>query len=142
MQTFLPYPDYLRSAEVLDRQRLGKQRVEVVQILNALHEITDGWRNHPATRMWRGHEPQLAEYGLAICEEWIGRGYQDTCKPKIEQHLEWATSGEFTLTKPLWFGDPAFHLAHQSNLLRKDPKHYGQYFPDVPTDLEYIWPVD
>ena len=26
MQTFLPYPDFKRSAEALDRQRLGKQR--------------------------------------------------------------------------------------------------------------------
>jgi len=28
MQTFLPYPDFARSAAVLDRQRLGKQRLE------------------------------------------------------------------------------------------------------------------
>ena len=26
MQTFLPYPDFFRSAEVLDVRRLGKQR--------------------------------------------------------------------------------------------------------------------
>lgn len=30
MQTFLPYPDFVESASVLDRQRLGKQRVEVI----------------------------------------------------------------------------------------------------------------
>ena len=28
MQTFLPYEDFRASARVLDRQRLGKQRVE------------------------------------------------------------------------------------------------------------------
>ena len=38
MQTFLPYPDFARSAAVLDRQRLGKQRVEVLQILKDGHE--------------------------------------------------------------------------------------------------------
>lgn len=28
MQTFLPYQNFVASARVLDRQRLGKQRVE------------------------------------------------------------------------------------------------------------------
>lgn len=36
MQTFLPYPDFEKSAYSLDRQRLGKQRVETLQIMQAL----------------------------------------------------------------------------------------------------------
>ena len=36
MQTFLPFPDFVASARSLDRLRLGKQRVETLQILNAL----------------------------------------------------------------------------------------------------------
>ena len=36
MQTFLPYSNYPASARVLDNKRLGKQRVEVLQILKAL----------------------------------------------------------------------------------------------------------
>ena len=35
MQTFLPYPDFARSARCLDNRRLGKQRVESYQILRA-----------------------------------------------------------------------------------------------------------
>jgi len=35
MQTFLPYPDFLQSLQSLDNKRLGKQRVETFQILNA-----------------------------------------------------------------------------------------------------------
>lgn len=145
MQTFLPYPDYILSAAVLDTKRLGKQRVEVLQILNTLHEIPTesgrprGWNNHPAVKMWRGHELQLCEYGLVICEQWIKRGYKDATTAKIEQHLDWAESGN--MLKPGWFGDTAFHLSHQSNLLRKDPAHYGPLFPGVPDDLPYIWPV-
>ena len=38
MQTFLPYADFERTAAVLDVRRLGKQRVEVLQICNALHK--------------------------------------------------------------------------------------------------------
>lgn len=143
MQTFLPYPDYEQSAHVLDRQRLGKQRVEVLQILNILHEIQGakmGWVNHPAVKMWRGYEPQLCAYGIAVCEEWLARRYNDTCLDKIKQHLEWAISAPFDY--PPWFGNEAFHLSHQSNLLRKDPDHYRKYFGDkVPLDLPYVWPV-
>lgn len=36
MQTFLPYPDFRQSAKVLDRARLGKQRVECLQLARAI----------------------------------------------------------------------------------------------------------
>lgn len=36
MQTFLPYADFSMSAKCLDYRRLGKQRVEAMQILNAI----------------------------------------------------------------------------------------------------------
>ncbi len=70
MQTFLPYPDFARSAAVLDPARLGKQRVETLQILRALELFDYGWSNHPAVGMWRGHTPALVSYGLACVGEW------------------------------------------------------------------------
>ena len=36
MQTFLPYSNFQKSAEVLDWRRLGKQRVEGMQIINTI----------------------------------------------------------------------------------------------------------
>ena len=36
MQTFTPYGDFEASLRVLDQKRLGKQRVEVIQIIRAL----------------------------------------------------------------------------------------------------------
>lgn len=137
MQTFLPYPDYEKSARVLDRDRLGKQRVEVMQILKALTDPTAGWQNHPATKMWRGYEAQLSFYGVRVCGEWISRGYADTCALKIVT-LHVADPGA---PLPPWMGDDALHVSHQSNLLRKDPDHYGPFFPGVPDDLPYVWPV-
>jgi len=145
MQTFLPYPDYIESAKVLDRQRLGKQRVEVLQILKCLIGEGGAWEKHPAVLMWRGFEPALIRYGLQICIEWGERGYSDTCFDKIAEFAErfpWNGSSsplEFP-PDPSWFGDPDFHLSHQSNLVRKDPAHYGPLFPGVPDDLPYVWP--
>ena len=48
MQTFLPFPDFQQSAAVLDHVRLGKQRVEALQILRALVIPEYGWQSHPA----------------------------------------------------------------------------------------------
>lgn len=149
MQTFLPYPDFAASAGVLDQRRLGKQRVEVLQILRALvSDPGSGWRHHPAVRMWRGYEEALAAYGVAACRAWRARGYADTCERKYLEELahlgvrrirsqeELARAGAL----PPWLGDPALHRSHQSALVRKDPAWYGPRFPGVPPDLPSAWP--
>ena len=134
MQTFLPYPHFHESAKVLDYRRLGKQRVETLQLLKALN--TGGaWSNHPAAKMWRGYEDALVYYGVTMCREWIGRGYKDTCLPKIQAYAKYPL-----LVEPTWLGDEQFHAAHRSNLLRKDPSHYGQFGWTESADLPYIWP--
>lgn len=147
MQTFLPYKSFQRSAEVLDRARLGKQRVENMQIAMALVSESGtktGWKYHPAVKMWRGHEMALMAYQVAICNEWTSRGYKDTCLEKtralIDKFIE--REGEVGHNfEPSWLGDEEFHKAHQSNLLRKKPEHYEKFFTDVPDDLPYVWPV-
>ena len=48
--------------------------------------------------------------------------------------------GTKTITLPKWLGDESFHLSHQSNLLRKKPEHYGQFFMGIPNNLPYVWP--
>lgn len=140
MQTFLPYADYAESAAVLDYRRLGKQRVETYQLLRALNGETRGWVNHPAARMWDGYEYQLAVYGLTVTREWIRRGYKDTMLERFEQLVELYRDSN-NLTVPAWLGTPAFHLSHQSNLVRKLPEFYKPLFPDVPDNLEYVWPA-
>lgn len=140
MQTFLPLPGFKASARVLDRQRLGKQRVEAWQILNALTGASQGWRNHPAVRMWRGREFALASYGVAICLEWRRRGYKDSMLPRFLDAIRDLQLRAASPHMPTWLGDPAFHEAHRSNLIRKDPTFYGPLFPDTRTGLDYVWP--
>jgi len=140
MQTFLPYADFKKSASVLDRQRLGKQRVENLQILKALLNPDYGWQNHPAVKMWQGHLISLLDYQTSICSEWIGRGYKDTCLEKSFALLD-EFGGDHRIVAPSWLGNDTLHISHQSNLLRKLPEHYGQYFPNVSDNLEYYWPI-
>ena len=132
MQTFLPYSSFIESARCLDYRRLGKQRVEARQILNALHRTTGGWVNHPAVRMWRGHEGSLVLYSNCMIAEWIRRGFKNSM-PLLVPHEP--------IIPPPWLGNESFHLSHRSNLVRKEPKFYGKQWPDVSPDLPYVWPV-
>jgi pyrimidine dimer DNA glycosylase len=149
MQTFLPYPGFAATAAVLDPRRLGKQRVETIQVLRALTVAGHGWRHHPAATMWAGYEEALTRYGLDICEAWCTTGRQDTCRATLLEDLqnaiglqrarlqpELASANEL----PPWLGDTPFHIGHQSALVRKDPAYYRPHFPDVPDDLPYVWP--
>lgn len=132
MQTFIPYTDFDLCARALDYRRLGKQRVECKQILNAIERGSGGWANHPATRMWRGYEPALRQYMRAIILEWISRGYKN--------NMEIPEPEDYEL--PPWWGREEIHASHRSALLEKDFEFYYEKWKweDEPK-IEYVWPV-
>jgi hypothetical protein len=149
MQTFLPVADFEESARLLDSPRLGKQRVETLQVLRALELPDYGWTSHPVVRMWRGRTPALVAYGLAMVRVWRERGFADTTHTLIAEFApdvvgvpqeELARAGML----PSWVGDEALHLSHRSNLLAKEPDFYlplfGPLFGAEPEDLPYVWP--
>lgn len=131
MQTFLPYPSFEQSARVLDYRRLGKQRVEAYQILQALADSSYGWQNHPAVNMWRGYSDALIAYYYVICMEWIQRGYAHNMPILLPR-------GDFKL--PFWLGNAEFHYAHRSKLYQKNPQFYYGWTGIKPVD--YVWPVE
>lgn len=81
--------------------------------------------------MWRGYEIALAQYQGVMIREWIARGYNNT--------MDWidpATDGPL----PHWHDDERVYASHRSNLLRKDPQHYGQFGWTEGPDLPYHFP--
>lgn len=161
MQTFVPYPDAAKSAAVLDQKRLGKQRVETLQLLLWLHAVKiENWDSrfiapriskwtHPAMQMWSGSERALLRYQDAFCDEWTSRGFKDTCKEKSHYVVELINSDSASEEWPTWWGNLEMHKSHRSNLVFKDRTFYGSIFPnELPKDeldlkssyLEYIWP--
>jgi hypothetical protein len=150
VQTFLPYPDFLASARALDSRRLGKQRVEAIQVLRALTRPVYGWKHHPVVKMWHGYEEALTRYGLDMCAAWGATGRADTCAVTLAADLETSTGTSVVRTQetlaaagelPPWLGDPDLHRSHRSALLRKDPGYYRALFPGDPDDLPYVWPA-
>jgi hypothetical protein len=149
MQTFLPVADFEDGARLLDSPRLGKQRVETLQILRALELPDYGWASHPVVRMWRGRTPALVAYGLAMVRVWRERGFADTTATQIGEFApdvvgaaqpDLAAAGLL----PSWVGDEALHRSHRSNLIAKDPDFYRPRFTELfgtePDDLPYVWP--
>ena len=131
MQTFLPFPDFKKSAKALDNKRLGKQRVEVLQILNTLKK-GNKWANHPAVRMWKGHGCALAKYGNACLDEWKRRGFASNMKP---------LKGSDSCSMPSWFGRKDVHDSQKARLFQKDPGYYGRFARYAQGYTGYVWPV-
>lgn len=134
MTTFLPYADFRQSARVLDRARLGKQRVETLQIVRS-HLQKGGWANHPATLMWAGYTRALIEYGLVICDEWIRRGYRDSVQEQLSELVF-----TFDYDMPPWLGDERLHQSHRNVLLKKDPDWYSHFGWKPSVFTFYYWP--
>ena len=139
MQTFLPYEDFTLSAQILDYRRLGKQRVEALQIYNVLVDNPTlqgnkykGWRRHPAVLMWEGYEEALLLYKNKMIEEWILRDYNNTME---------LVGLPDSIKMPSWIGDNRVHASHRSNLLRKDLEYYSKYRWKEPRNMEYYWPI-
>ena len=128
MQTFLPYESFEDTAKVLDYRRLGKQRVEGMQIIQTI-ENQNGWKNHPIVKMWTPYVPALKQYTNIIITEWIGRGYNNNMEFYDIDNVEY----------PDWLGDKRFHASHRANLLRKDFDWYSQFEWTENSESPYLW---
>ena len=157
MQTFMPLASFIDTAACLDQRRLGKQRIEGLQLLrtcfNRRQNLDIPWAMHPACKMWVGYEEALAAYTLTMCREWKRRSYLDTTTDEVLQFWQEQTGedkvrtfGELRKTNdvPPWFGDVDFHESHMAALLRKDALFYWYKFkgaiPSCGVWAPYMWP--
>jgi hypothetical protein len=140
MQTFLPYPSFGQSLECLDTKRLGKQRLEAMQLVNSILKLRDdpnakvGWANHPARKMWFNHLDALKLYHNYSLQVWTKRGYINNMK-YYDLDIE-------NIVMPDWIGDNRVHASHRSNLLRKDFSFYSKFGWSEPSNLPYFWPIE
>lgn len=157
MQTFLVDTDYSKTASALDNKRLNKQALEAWQImmtnlrLDPQGEFREpkGWRNHPAAKMWAGHEVELLKYIEAMTTEWVSRGYKTTILDKAKATIEVARKQGLLEDegRPQWMGTITFMdltSSHRLALLAKNYQWYSQFnWPEdpgyEPTEYEYVW---
>lgn len=162
---FIIVPDIQKTAEMLDYKRLGKQRVEAFQIINCLDEydrtgnITQGWKNHPATKSWMGFTNHLKVYFNIITREWVKRGYTNNMSfYEIDEtpynivdcgfdgkSITYDASKFNIYSFPFWVSFYPFYMSHQAALCRKNPQHYKFLLkPELNYFLNfgYFWPCN
>jgi hypothetical protein len=160
MQTFIPLQTFAGSANVLDDQRLGKQRIEAAQILGILlgysYSVADerfvpddrtSAASHPAVLMWRGSEKGLAKYLEAMCWEWKHRGFHDHVWDRAHSLLGLIDLESYGV--PDWLDGDEVCSSHRAVLLGKDRQHYSQFgWKETPAVKDrvtgrwpYVWPV-
>jgi len=131
MQTFIPYPDFRRTAEVLDNKRLGNQAYNECRVL-----INGGWPNHPASKMWQGYDSALARYAIELLEE-LARRTAEWYGDHIAYYSVFINDDRM----PPWWGDDRVHASHRAALLHKYPTWYSQFNWTEEPSLDYYWPV-
>lgn len=133
----MPVPNFTEIARILDWRRLSKQRVEARQILDGfLNPVKNGWKNHPASRMWTGHLPALAQYMNCMIKEWINRGYNNTMKLSD-------LPDKNIVVYPSWLGTEKYHSAYRAILLAKNYEYYSKFgWREIPNIAIWPYPVD
>jgi len=133
MQTFLPYADFRESAKALDNKRLNKQILECYQILNVLYneDPRAGWRNHPAVKMWRGHEGALYTYTINMVQEADKRGIKTDKNKANLLMIALQRAATWNEKLPAWFNNQDIiarvTTTHKANLYRKDDAYYHDF---------------
>lgn len=147
VNTFCLDNDPKVCAKLLDYRRLGKQRVEAMQIIDAINSLESNdekvaWKNHPAVKMWMHSDTKIQKQYLnalkyylnCMIDEWVNRGYKNEMKHKkvIEPVI-----------MPWWFTNKYIQLTHKCSLMRKDEKYYSFLETDETKEnikYGYIWP--
>ena len=158
MQTFISDTNLIKNFLNLDNKRLGKQRRESVFILEAiLKQNKEGYKNHPAVKMWKGYEGYLLFVYLFVnMKIWKNKNFNNVKTQEDYEELSKLLLNKFKcflskllpfifIRKLIWKKPPwitkEFIEAHRSKLIRKKPEHYRSLFPDTKEGLEYIWPI-
>jgi Pyrimidine dimer DNA glycosylase len=140
MLTFLPMIGFFKSLRELDDARLGKQRQDALNILEALL-APEKSRSDPSTpniQMWAGFEYTLAVYGMSACSVWQNeRGNRDKLAFEIHAVIDPYPKD---LLEPPWLGDLNFHRSHRSYLIHKYPDFYAARWPNTPERMPLLWP--
>ena len=144
MQVFLPENTFAKCAEVLDTKRLVKQLLEGRQIMTVLagESTSNGWKNHPAVKMFKGYEVTLVAYLAAIRDEMNDRGYKwEKNWAVIEDIYNRHYKGD-PQPWPYWMQDKEswnrVMITHRGRLWEKDSAHYSDYEAEGQKFMNYV----
>jgi hypothetical protein len=140
VRTYIPFDSMEKNAHTLELTEVQESIVSGLAVFNYRHEVGGGkykkLEGHPTVQLWGDHVSWLAtyigeliDYGsqrFSLTTDWFHFREQELAK-----HIEWFSSGEFSMEMPPWWGDEKFHRAERSSLIILDPFTYREKFPEV-----------
>nr|QBK89997.1 MAG: putative endonuclease [Pithovirus LCPAC101] len=137
--TYTKFNKSNKSNNNIKNKKMKNIEYTVQSVLSGTDHIyfTGGFAYHPAVAMWLDHEDALKSYINSCICEWENRGFKNSMKKYIVKNKN--------IICPRWVYDVDMHTNHKSNLLTKEMERneapwYINMFPDVPTNIEYMWP--
>lgn len=152
LNTWLPYDNYAESADILTDRHIFMQLQDCTKLLYWLTEMPLNRRTpskaqleHPCVIQWRGYVPSLYDYTLEIMMVAYERSSLTNKQEQISEMAENINILDGLVSNmkeetPSWLGNEDYHLSHKSNLIRLSRSAYESIWPDVPDNLELIWP--
>ena len=116
MQVFVPFPSPIEVAKCLDKKRLNKQVIESRQILNAIDGTSNGWKNHPIVKMYKGNTNWLSNYTRTLF--YYGHGKKLLARLYSDQADKYFRPSFLT---------EEFCNQHKRRLFTKSPSLYPQF---------------
>jgi hypothetical protein len=133
---WLPYANLRKNLEVMTVDHVYDV---VYEGLQCLRDVISGVSGRDV-RAWRNRPGGLFFYVKLADEELQNRRL--TGEPQVLKMFS-RLNNNFPMSPlmPTWFGDPDFHLAQRSHLIRVDPVHYARRLPlTTPLEIPLIWP--
>lgn len=134
MQTWITDKDFYKSASNLNRQHLQAQIYKAIHILASLLDVNDklvkpkkNVKNHPASKLWVGHEKKLLEYiWVHLVWEWMHeRGFNSEKNFRNYKFLLGILK-ECDKNVPSWVTDELIQT-HRSVLIQKEIEKETKY---------------
>lgn len=119
MIIYLPFADFELSAQALDTRRLGNQRKDAFELLEALLSNKESSFETTLVDMWRGYESALANYNIALSKEIDRRGYVDDYYYETFLLMNKYALSFLEAKRPHWLGNESIHSSHRSALKRE-----------------------
>ena len=153
MEVYIPLNKLDQSAGALRPTEVLVSLTGIERVFGCVHQLDDDFTimsRHPVVRMWENNLPFLVNYGFHLLEatkNWaeshrnpLGAQTPKKIEDRLAWHLECATSDEYTLEPPEWFGRKDVHRGYRGLLLRNSPLWYSRVFDlsDMNAPLPYL----
>lgn len=137
---WLPFANTKANLEVLRDDHVMDVVFEGLQCLRNIYNGQLSWLDAKA---WAEHPAALLAYVASAEREMVRRGH--AAEPRvIRAQLALSRAGwPLAPVPPWWFGNPEFHMAQRSSLIRIAPEYYAHRLPPTTLlELPLLWPSE